>query len=145
VEAGDVTAVFHTEAVSTSVPLDQLADQVALRDFAYLVCTGDEGQPRVLALRPAIIPDHQSDHQSDHEPGHEPAQCRLLIDLGTGGTMHAVLARPTVTLVFPPTDADHLSLVIDGRAHTDAATGLATVTATGAVRHRAAPSAPLPR
>jgi hypothetical protein len=105
--------------VSIEVPLDELAAAVAARDFAYLLTTGDDGRPRAVALRP-------------HVDGRE-----LTLHAGARTGANAA-ARPDVSLVFPPTADDAFSLVVDGSARVDDATGAIVVTASWAVRHRPA-------
>jgi hypothetical protein len=54
-----------------------------------------------------------------------------------GRTCRQAVARPAVSVVFPPTADDAFSLVVDGDAVVDGTT--VVVTPTWAVRHRPAP------
>jgi hypothetical protein len=104
--------------VSIEVPLDELAAAVAARRFAYLVTVGDDGHAHVVALVPAAA-------------GH-----RLRFVAG-GSSCRNASTRPLVTVVFPPTEADAFSLLVDGEATVDG--DVIDVDATRAVRHRPAP------
>jgi hypothetical protein len=111
-------ATATVRAVSIEVPLDELASTAAGRRFGYLVTVADDGHAHVVALVPEAT-------------GH-----RLRFDAG-GSSCRNASARPTVTVVFPPTDADAFSIVVDGNATVDG--DVVDVTATRAVRHRPAP------
>jgi hypothetical protein len=109
--------------VSIPVPLDRLTDEVRRRPFGYLVTVGDDQRPRAVALVPVI-----------DEEG------RFHLEVGERTQRNAV-ARPAVTMVFPPAEHDDHSLVVDGTLAVDTVTGTAVVlTPTWAVRHRPAPS-----
>ena len=101
------------------MPLDELAAAVAERDFAYLMTVGDDGRPRAVAV-------------TVRADGH-----RLAAMVGQR-TRDNLVARPGVSLVFPPTATDRFSLVVDGDAATQGDDGDVVVTATWAVRHRPA-------
>jgi hypothetical protein len=104
--------------VSVEVPLDDLAGAVAARRFGYLVTTADDGRAHVVALVPTV-------------DGH-----RLRFDAG-GRTCRNATVHPSVTVVFPPTDDDAFSLVVDGTA--TVAGDVVDIAASWAVRHRPAP------
>lgn len=88
--------------MSHAVPLESLADQLADRSFAYLLTAADDGPPHAVAIVPRLV-------GSD-----------LHID-GTGRRTRAnVGLRPTVSVVWPPTDATGFSLISDGTATVDA-------------------------
>jgi hypothetical protein len=104
--------------VSIGVPLDQLAGAVAARQFGYLITVGDDGRAHAVALAPTV-------------------DGRTLRFAAGGRSCRNAAARPAVTVVFPPSDDDAFSLVVDGTASVDG--DVIDVVATWAVRHRPAP------
>ena len=114
-----MTGAGTVAGVSVEVPLDELAAAVAAREFAYLMTVGDDGRPRVVAV-------------TVRADGH-----RLAATVGHR-TRDNLVARPSVSLVFPPTTTDRFSLVVDGDAAVAGDDGEVVVTATWAVRHRPA-------
>lgn len=105
--------------MSIQVELSALADAVARYRFAYLLTVGGEGPPHALAVTPTV-------------------DGAVLTINGIGRrTRDNLLARPEVTLVWPPEAVDEYSLIVDGQA---AASGeSARITPTRAVLHRPAP------
>lgn len=111
--------------VSVAVGLEELAAEIARRGFGYLLTTGDDRRPKAVALVPTVV------------------GRTLRFDAG-GGSAHNATARPSVSVVFPPTADDEFSLVVDGDAAVETAddddgTPFVVVTPTWAVRHRPAP------
>jgi hypothetical protein len=106
--------------MSIAVPLDDVAHEVARRDFAYLLTVDDEGRARVLALVPECADDGA-----------------LRFRVGSARATERVRQRPKVSMVFPPCADDPLSLVVDGDAVVDG--DVVVVRPTWAVRHRPAP------
>jgi hypothetical protein len=104
--------------MSIAVPLEDLPGAVAARPFGYLLTAGDE-RPHAVALRPVV----QDDGGLRFEAG--------------GRTCGNAIARPSVSVVFPPIDGDGFSLVVDGDAMVKG--DVVVVTPTWAVRHRPAP------
>lgn len=105
--------------MSIQVELAALAEAVTRYRFAYLLTVGDEGPPHALAVTPTV-------------------DGAVLTIEGVGRrTRDNLLARPSVTLVWPPESVDEYSLIVDGQA---AATGESVqITPTRAVLHRPAP------
>lgn len=103
--------------------IDQLFADVGRWGFCYLLTVSDDQRPHLLALRPVVVGD---------------GDARVLRFDAGGRACRNALARPDVSLVFPPTaDADGMSLVVDGAATVHAAT--IDVRPTWAVLHRRAP------
>lgn len=119
--------------MSVRVELSELAEAVAARRFGYLVSVRDDGRVHVVAL----VPDVEVASEPAHGVSSDlagPVRMRF----AAGGTArHNAEYRPEVTVVFPPTDADPYSLVVDGRASVDG--DVVVVEATSAVLHRPAP------
>jgi hypothetical protein len=111
--------------MSLQVTLDDLGDAVAQREFGYLLTVGDDGRPRAIALLAEVTTDTVS----------------LVFHLGSAGTLDAAAERPRVSVLFPPTDDDPYSLIVDGEAVVDSEAGTVEVRAERAVRHRPAPPA----
>jgi hypothetical protein len=105
--------------MSIAVPLDELAQQVAGREFAYLLTVDDEGRARVLALVPEYV------------------DGAIRFQVGSERAAERVRRRPQVSMVFPPCAGDVMSLVVDGDAVVDG--DVVVVRPTWAVRHRPAP------
>ncbi|MDN5848347.1 MAG: hypothetical protein L0H63_01740 [Nitrococcus sp.] len=106
--------------MSIQVELSDLAVTVARYRFAYLLTVSDESLPHALAVTPAVDGD------------------ALTVDGIGRHTQNNLLARPGVTLVWPPESVDEYSLIVDGQA---AASGEKSVRITPirAVLHRPAP------
>lgn len=110
--------------MSVEVPIDRLFTEVERWGFCYLLTVSDDERPHLLALRPLVI-------------GSDGSR-RLRFDAGGGRACRNAVARPNVTLLFPPADhSDLMSLVIDGVASVDGS--LVDIEPTSAVLHRAAP------
>jgi hypothetical protein len=106
--------------VSVAVSIDQLLEQVGEWGFGYLLTVTDDERPHLLALRPTVVGGV------------------LRFDAGGGRACRNAVARPAVSIVFPPNDhSDGLSLVVDGEATVDGA--IIDVRPTSAVLHRPAP------
>lgn len=108
--------------MSVEVSIEQLFEQVGDWGFCYLLTVSDDARPHLLALRPMV------------ETGSNGRVLRL--DAGGGRACRNAIARPNVSLVFPPIDGG-MSLVVDGEAVVD--DRLVDVLPTWAVLHRAAP------
>ena len=83
--------------MSIKVPVDELVAALEPYPWGYLVTVGAEGTAHLLAV---------------------PTQWRgesLVAEAGAGTRANAV-ARPAVTMVFPPADAHGYSLIVDGDA-----------------------------
>lgn len=111
--------------MSIAVALDDIPSAIATQiGWCYLLTVSDDGHARVLAVAP-----------TPHDDG------TLRFPVGRGTAANAT-ARPSVTLVFPPTDPHAMSLIIDGTATvTNAGTNAGSevsVTPTWAVMHRSA-------
>ncbi len=110
--------------MSIEVPIDDLFDQIDRWGFGYLLTVSDGERPHLLALRPTVI---------DGGDGR-----RLRFDAGGGRACRNAVARPSVSLVFPPGDhSDGFSLVVDGQATVDEQ--FVDIAPTWAVLHRPAP------
>jgi hypothetical protein len=106
--------------VSIAVAIERLMEEVDRWGFGYLLTVGDDGRPRLLALRPQVSGDV------------------LRFDAGGGSTCRNASERPGVTIVFPPSGhSDGFSLVVDGEATVEG--GMIDVRPTSAVLHRPAP------
>ena len=107
--------------MSIPVALPELAQTLALFDFAYLLAVSSQGTPRVVAVRPVL-------------------QNGIFTLHGVGkGTRECIAARPQVTLVWPPHSSDEHSLISDGSA--EVADAVVRMTPTHAILHRPAPAA----
>lgn len=106
--------------MSTAVDLDELGRVMADYRFAYLMTVGNEAEPHAVAVVPSLV----DGELLIHDPGSR--------------TRSNALARPTVSLVWPPTDVDEYSLIVDGAAG-QGSDGL-RIAPTRAVLHRPAPS-----
>lgn len=105
--------------MSIQVELSTLADAVARYRFAYLLTIGGEGPPHALAVTPTVDGDV------------------LTVDGIGRRTRDNLLARPSVTLLWPPESVDEYSLIVDGQAVASGES--ARITPTRAVLHRPAP------
>ena len=103
--------------MSIPVDLDALADEMAPRAFCYLLTVSDDARPHAVAVQPAL-----TDGVVSVEAGR-----RTCANAG---------ARPNVSLVFPPTNTDGYSLIVDGDATVDGST--VRITPTRGVLHRPA-------
>ena len=110
--------------MSQNVPLDELETTcAAYGDTAYAVVNSTVGAPRVTHVRIRF--------------GGE----WIEILLGRGAAS-AVRSNPSVSLVWPATDYQSMSLIVDGQAEVleePAPETAVRVRVTGAVRHRPAP------
>ena len=102
--------------MSIAVALEELAGKVADYPWCYLVTSGEE-RPHLLAVKPSVV-----------EAG---LRCE------TGHSSRAnVVRNPLVVLVFPPTDRDGFSMIVDGQGEVN---GDGVIVApTWAVLHRPA-------
>ncbi|MAT07067.1 MAG: hypothetical protein CL424_18700 [Acidimicrobiaceae bacterium] len=119
--------------MSIEVPISQLPDELARREFGYLVTVGDDARAHVIALRTRVV------------RGADGAVV-LRFETGSGRASRNVAGRPTVTVVFPPvelphTEAGDMTLIVDGvaRIADGSIDDALDVTPTWAVLHRAAP------
>jgi hypothetical protein len=102
--------------VSIAVALEELADKLAEYPWCYLVTSGEE-RPHLLAVKPSIV-----------ESG---LRCE------TGHSSRAnVVRNPLVVMMFPPSQPDGLSLIVDGEGEVNG-DGV-VVKPTWAVLHRSA-------
>ncbi|MDN5855828.1 MAG: pyridoxamine 5'-phosphate oxidase family protein [Actinomycetia bacterium] len=106
--------------MSTEVDLDELRRVMTGYRFAYLMTVGDEARPHAVA----VVPDLTDGELLIRDPGSR--------------TLTNALARPAVSLVWPPADIDAYSLIVDGEA--SEGTGELRVSPKRAVLHRPAPS-----
>ena len=86
--------------------------------FAYFISVSDDASAHMIAIRPAI------------------GATDIVCEVGKTSRANAV-ARPTVSLLWPPATPDDYSLIVDGTATVDGET--VRITPTRAVRHRPAP------
>jgi len=105
--------------MSIKVELDVLADKAASRPLAYLLTAGDEGPPH----------SSQADLTWDG--------LRIVTGAGRTTVRHVAL-RPTVSLLWPPTEPGGHTLIVDGEATITGAgdTAKITISPTWAVLHR---------
>lgn len=108
-------------AMSIAVSLDGLDAALAEHPWGYLVTVGDDQRARLHAA------------PTRYEDG------TLVVVAGTGSRGNAI-ARPDVTLVFPPVDPRGASLIVDGVATVEH--DAVRVRPTWAVLHRSAIPAP---
>ncbi|MEP7115651.1 MAG: pyridoxamine 5'-phosphate oxidase family protein [Ilumatobacteraceae bacterium] len=102
--------------MSIAVALEDLAAKLAEYPWCYLVTSGLD-RAHLLAVRPTLVGDH--------------LRCE------TGRSSRAnVVRNPLVVLMFPPSQPDGLSLLVDGQAAVDGDGVI--VTPTWAVLHRSA-------
>lgn len=84
--------------MSIQVTLPELAETLTRYHFAYLMSVGDDERAHVVAVNTRLAGD-------------------TLILSNTGRRARGnVGARPSVTLVWPPTDPTEFSLIVDGVA-----------------------------
>jgi len=110
--------------MSIEVPLPQLFDEIDRWGFGYLLTVSDDDRTHLLALTPTVV-----DHGDERV---------LRFAAGGGRACRNALARPLVSMVFPPAaHSNGMSLVVDGAATVDGAD--VVVRPTWAVLHRPAP------
>ncbi len=91
--------------MSIAVTIDDLPAAIEQQvGWCYLLTVADDGQARVLAIAPEWV-----------------VGGVLQADVG-GRTAANIVARPDVTLVYPPARAEGLSLIVDGTARVDGST-----------------------
>lgn len=106
--------------MSIAVQPAELAATLADFQFAYLLTVSDDGRAHAVASQPRL------------------ADGSFTLDkLGKRSRKH-VLARPAVTLLWPPQDAGGYSLIVDGDA--TLADDVLVIAPTRAVLHRPGPS-----
>jgi len=106
--------------MSVPVALEQLQNET--RRFAlapYLLTVGDDARPHAVAVAPTW------------------QGSALAIDVGKRSAGNA-LARPQVSLLWPPNEPGGYSLIVDGTAARAGGEARITVTPTRAVLHRPA-------
>lgn len=103
--------------MSIDVAMDQLADTMANYRFAYLLTVTEDGRAHAVAVTPTV------------------SGAQLVVDeLGHRSRDNAA-ARPSVSLLWPPTQPEDYSLIVDGES-SESGAGL-TIRPTRAVLHRA--------
>ncbi len=104
--------------MSVKVDLDALADTLADYGLAYLVTVSDDQRSHVVSVSPVLR--------------------EQVLSIGPGGrrTLANLTARPDVTLLFPPSEPEGYTLIVDGRARVDGEQ--VSVEAVHAVLHRPA-------
>lgn len=108
--------------MSQEVAVTELATVLDRFAFAYLATIAEQRRTHIVAVRPVLV----GNTFRIAEPGR--TTCR---NLGQ---------QPAVTLVWPPSDAEHYSLIVDGIGRLDGHDLI--VAPTRAVLHRPAPAAP---
>jgi len=103
--------------MSIAVPLDQLEERLAQFPWGYLMTVRDDGRAQGLA-----VPTHLVDGV-------------LVATIGRSAAGNAA-ARPNVTMIFPGSSGEELSLIVDGDARVNG--DRIEVTPTSAVLHRPA-------
>lgn len=104
--------------MSVKVDLTELAGQLDSYGFAYLMTVSDELRAHVVAVRPVL------------------AEGRLEVEGLGRGTRGNLVARPNISLVWPPPEPGGYSLIVDGVAEVTEAG--AVVVPGHAVLHRPA-------
>jgi hypothetical protein len=105
--------------MSIRVELDELRDAAQHQmPFAYLMTVSADASARAVAITPRIDDD------------------TITFAAGRHSCENAI-ARPNVSLLWPPVDPGDYSLIVDGTATVDGS--IVHVRATRAVRHRPAP------
>jgi hypothetical protein len=107
--------------MSVQVDLDQLADALTDYTFAYLVTVDDDYHAHTVAVEPVLA--------------------EGVIDVGpVGGSSRRNLELHSgVTLVWPPSQRDGYTLIVDGKGEpTDAADAALQIVPSRAVLHRKA-------
>lgn len=88
--------------MSIPVPLDELEQQLAGYGVAYLLTVGESHRPHAVAVRPML------------------AGGRLSVPGPGRRTTANVLARPDVTVLWPPVEPGGYTLILDGHADASA-------------------------
>jgi hypothetical protein len=102
--------------VSIAVALEDLPGKLAEYSWCYLVTTGED-RPHLLAVKPSMV--------------------KAGLRFETGHSSRAnVVRNPLVVLMFPPSQPDGMSLIVDGEAEVNG-DGV-VVRPTWAVLHRSA-------
>jgi hypothetical protein len=105
--------------MSIQVTIDELPAAIDKQiGWCYLLNVAETGQPRLAAVIPRWT-----------------AEGELRVKVGER-TATNIAARPNVALVYPPADADGLSLIVDGSVTVDG--DLVYLRPTSAVLHRSA-------
>lgn len=104
--------------MSIPVEIADLRAKVGEFDYAYVLTVRDDQRPHVVSTRPAWDGDV------------------MVMTLGRGSTANAA-ARSSISLCYPPAEADGYSLIVDGTATVDGES--IRFAPTGAVLHRPAP------
>ncbi len=102
--------------MSIAVALEELPGKVAEYPWCYLVTSGEE-RPHLLAVKPAVV------------------GAGLRCETGHSSRAN-VVRNPLVVLLFPPTETDGFSMIVDGEGEVNG-DGV-VVTPTWAVLHRPA-------
>lgn len=102
--------------MSIGVAIGQLASTMANYRFAYLLTVTNDGRAHAVAVTPSVSGD-----------------TLLLEGAGTKSRANAA-QRPSVSLVWPPAQADDYTLIVDGQS-SESGDGLA-ISPTRAVLHR---------
>jgi hypothetical protein len=105
--------------MSIKVEIDDVravADQQA--PFAYFLTVTDDAGAHLVAIRPSF------------------GDGVITLEAGKTSCANAI-ARPNVSLLWPPATCDDYSLIVDGQASVDGS--VVTIDPTRAVRHRPAP------
>ncbi len=108
--------------MSIPVELAELESAAAQHDFAYLVTISDDNSAHVVAVQPVVVD-----------------TAVTVSDLGRRSFANSV-ARPQVTLVWPPRTLGDYSLISDGTATPGPEAGSIAITPLRAVKHRPAPA-----
>jgi hypothetical protein len=108
--------------MSVPVPLDGLRAEIAARGpTAYVLTVSPDGRPHSVAVSVSWGDDN-------------------MVMAGGSRTVANAVARPLVSLLWPPDEAGGYSLIVDGDA--SARDNLVVVRPTRAVLHRPAPAGP---
>ena len=102
--------------MSIAVALEELTEKVADYPFCYLVTTGEE-RPHLLAVKPSAV------------------KGGLRCETGHSSRTN-VVHNPLVVLLFPPTEPNGFSMIVDGEGEVNG-DGI-VITPTWAVLHRPA-------
>ena len=105
--------------MSIPVELNDVREVAAQQTpFAYLLTVSDDDRPHAVAITPYI------------------GETTITCEAGRRSCANAT-ARPNVSLLWPPTEVDDYSLIVDGLTSVDGST--LQITPERAVRHRPAP------
>lgn len=108
--------------MSIPVQLTDLTSAMSRYHIGYLLTASDDGPPRAVQIR-AVARDGD-----------------LILNNVGRRTRENVVARPAVSLLWPPSTANGYSLIVDGRAVVEGET--LRITPDSAVLHRSSPAAP---